>query len=422
MLADKGKSLGYGESVSELLAKDPRTAWAWSEYLETRKPRRVKKEAAQQLLAAIPQGDHVEVFAEGAIFSRDEYNLADEMKRRSGRLAARTLRRWIVVREDAATADVLDGPGQGGIYREMPVSSHDISWWTKLDKGQVNVFVDDKAMVERIRRGAGFDIMRLPAWGDTPEPPLITESRGSVAVDSGTEASSLVTDWGAAERFALVHMKGMGFVGARLTGGVRDKGIDVAHPEAVAQVKMQGVPVGAPQIQQLRGARPGVANHLFYSTSGYTSAARSEAEESGVALFMIDAVGNVTAKGDLARQLVLDSRERQGGPESTVVGYVEGVEQRVRLALTNYGSKESAKYALKAAKEKEVVYRALGYLWTASDKLESAPEIGDVPLQSVVNYYRHTELLAAVYCRELGHDYPGIAILGKKTRSLDDFY
>lgn len=409
--------------MSDLLANDPRTAWAWSEYLETKRPRKVTKDGAKQLLAAIPHGDHVEVFAEGAIFPRDQDERATKMKRRSGRLTARTLRRWIVVSEGGDAADVLDGPAEGMVYREMPISSQEISWYTGLDKGYVNVFVDDSAMVERIRSGAGFDILRLPSWEDTPEAPVVGSLPPSLRAEVPEAVDPLlVTDWAAAEQVALVHVKGLGFAGARLTAGGRDKGVDVTHTEAVAQVKMQGVPVSAPQVQQLRGARPGIENHLFYSTSGYTAAAEAEAAESGVALFVIDAVGRVSPKGSLARQLIQESGDKEFGPEAAVAEYVNGVKERVLGALANYGTKASAKYALKVVGDTKKVYRALGYLWTAQDKLASAPEIGDKPLQSVVNYYRHVELLAAVYCRELGYEYPGKAVLGKKAKSLDDFY
>lgn len=409
--------------MSELLANDPRTAWAWSEYLETKRPLKVSEKGAEQLLAAIPRGDHVEVFAEGAIFPRNQDKQATNMKRRSGRLTARTLRRWIVVAEGHSAAKVLDGPAEGMIYREMPISSREISWYTGLDKGYVNVFVDDSTVVERIRNGAGFDILRLPTWGDTPEAPTLLSPQAFLRAENPqTVDPLLVTDWTAAERIALVHVKGLGFAGARLTAGGRDKGVDVSHAEAVAQVKMQGVPVSAPQVQQLRGARPGTRNHLFYSTSGYTAAAETEAVESGVALFVIDAVGRVSPKGSLARRLIQESGDRQFKPEDAVAEYVEAVKERVLRALANYGTKASAKYALKVAGDTKKVYRALGYLWTAQDKLRAAPEIGDRPLQSIVNYFRHVELLAAVYCRELGYEYPGQAVLGKKAKSLDDFY
>ncbi|WP_141688835.1 restriction endonuclease [Pseudarthrobacter enclensis] len=409
--------------MSDLLANDPRTAWAWSEYLETKRPLKVSEKEAKQLLAAIPHGDHVEVFAEGAIFPRNQDKQATSMKRRSGRLTARTLRRWIVVTEGEKAAKVLDGPAEGTIYREKPISREEVSWYTGLDKGYVNVFVDDSSIVQRIRNGAGFDILRLPNWGDTPEAPTVLSQSPSVrAADSPEGDPLLVTDWSAAERVALVHVIGLGFTGARLTVRGRDKGVDVTHPEAVAQVKMQGVPVSAPQVQQLRGARPTTHNHLFYSTSGYTAAAEAEAADSGVALFVIDAVGRVSPKGSLARGLIHESGDRQFGPEAAVAEYSDDVKERVLRALANYGTKASAKYAIEVADDAQKVLRALGYLWTAQDKLRASPEVGDMPLQSIVNYFRHVELLAAVYCRELGYEYPGQRVLGKKAKSLDDFY
>lgn len=409
--------------MTDLLSKDPRTAWAWHEYLKTKNPLSVSEQTAQQLLAAIPQGDHVEVFVEGALFSSPHDNRATEMKRSAGRLAARTLRRWIAVREDNATADILDGPAKGMMYREMPVSRHEVNWYTSLDDGSVCVFAENAATIEKLRQGVGAEILRLPAWADTPEPPSLTEEDlATVETQSRPKIPSLVTDWSAAEAYALEHMQSLGFVGARLTGGSADKGMDVIDHHAVAQVKMQGVPVGAPQVQQLRGARPDHEHHLFYSTSGYTSAARGEAAESGVALFVMDAYGQVTPQGSHAKALMQGARAAQGRPEAVVATYVDEVRERVSLALGNYGSRASAEFALEQVDEREPVYRVLGYLWTAQEKLESAPYLGEVPLQSIVNYYRHTELLAAVYCRELGYEYPGSSVLGKKLQSLDDFY
>jgi hypothetical protein len=101
---------------------------------------------------------------------------------------------------------------------------------------------------------------------------------------------------------------------------------------------------------------------------------------------------------------------------------MEQVRDRVGLALKNYGSDASARHAVKKEKRESVAIRGLGYLYSARIRLEAGPELGDAPLQSIVNHYRHTELLAAVFCRELGFDYPGRAVLGKKTKSPDDFY
>jgi hypothetical protein len=185
---------------------------------------------------------------------------------------------------------------------------------------------------------------------------------------------------------------------------------------------MQGVPVGAPLVQQLRGARPHLKHHLFYSTSGYTTAAAAEANESAVALFTIGADGQVSPAGGTARLVEREGGNRKPGPGESVAAYVDDVRSRVSTALKNYGSEDSAKRAIKNEPREGAAICALRYLYCARIRLESGPEIGDGPLKSIINYYRHTELLAAVFCRELGYEYPGRVVLGKKVKSMDDFY
>src|SRR5882672_11211471 len=71
----------------------------------------------------------------------------------------------------------------------------------------------------------------------------------------------------------------------RATGAGRDRGIDVESTEAVAQVKAWMVPVGSPEIQQLRGAAYDGRVPLFFSLMEYTRAALQFADQAGVALF-----------------------------------------------------------------------------------------------------------------------------------------
>lgn len=104
---------------------------------------------------------------------------------------------------------------------------------------------------------------------------------------------------------------------------------------------MQANPVGSPLIRQLRGARPHLQNHLFYSTSGYTRAATTEASESGVALFTIDGDATVHPTGALAARLILDGHGRHGGDNALVADYVKSVTERVRKANANYGSMDT---------------------------------------------------------------------------------
>lgn len=378
--------------MSELLVEDPRTAWAWAEHLQTSRPKIVSDELARLLLEAIPNGDHVEVFAEGKILRGKKADLDDSDSGKKGHLVARTMRRWILVREDRESAELLDTPSEGFMTTAAAFESKRHIWCTFYKKAKVKLFVDDyeSEVVDRLRDGAAYEIQSLPSWGEVPEPPKIDSLAEAPARENEPAILKLTSDWRVAEEIALEHMKKLGFGNSRLSGGGKDKGVDVVHPQAVAQVKMQGVPVGAPVVQQLRGARPELEHHLFFSTSGYTAAAEQEAMENGVALFRIDAVGRVTALGSAARGLELQAKKRRAGPEGIVANYVEEVTSRVRKAT------------LVDEPEGETAGRALQYLDSARTKLRTAPQIGESPLATLVDYYHHIDCLAAVFYRELG--------------------
>jgi hypothetical protein len=102
----------------------------------------------------------------------------------------------------------------------------------------------------------------------------------------------------------------LGFEDARLTTSGTDGGIDVASEGAAAQVKHYMQPVGAPEVQQLRGAAHGSENSLFYALSGYTPAAEEYANLAGVALFVYDVYGEVRAENGSARDLLESAPQR----------------------------------------------------------------------------------------------------------------
>lgn len=294
-------AVGYGALMSEVLLKDPRTAWAWHEYKQSRHARQISDELAKKILAAIPAGDHVEVLADGDIWAESSvFDAKDRgLKRSESNFLARTMRRWIMVTERIDSALTVDGPPSGGISIGSAQIDPEPSWITIINDQAIKVFLDarDSPVLKRIEDGAGFEILRLPSLDDVPEAP----------------DSSLASD------------------------------------QTTIQTKR--------------------------------------------------------------------------GPEAAVSVYMGEVVQRVQQACKNYGSKEAIKWiAQENAARKDVARRALGYLLNAEHKLKRAPQIGDVSLNSVLNYYRHMELLAAVCCRELGYPYPGSSPIGKKVMSLDDFY
>ena len=79
----------------------------------------------------------------------------------------------------------------------------------------------------------------------------------------------------------------------------------------MAQVKAQLTPVGRPELQALYGvARSEGRRPLFFSLMSYTAAARTWADEVGMALFRFDHAGTVEAVNPAAETLVTTA----GGP------------------------------------------------------------------------------------------------------------
>jgi hypothetical protein len=113
----------------------------------------------------------------------------------------------------------------------------------------------------------------------------------------------LVADWRDAEELAQWHMRGLGFADARLTSPGADGGVDVEAAEAIGQVKHYAGAVGAPEIQQARGAAHGTAHALFYALAGYTSAALAFAADAAVGLFTYNVYGDIEPANDHAVEL-----------------------------------------------------------------------------------------------------------------------
>ena len=124
----------------------------------------------------------------------------------------------------------------------------------------------------------------------------------------------MIRTWEDAEHLAVSHMRQLGFEDAVATRTSGDGGVDVVAKFAVAQVKhYQTGAIGAPAVQQLRGAAHKVRWPLFYTSLGYTPAAVSFADEAGVALFVYSAQGGVRAFNGHARDLVSDGMRRPEG-------------------------------------------------------------------------------------------------------------
>lgn len=154
----------------ELLASDPRTMWAWADCLEGRLALPVSHEDARQVLAAIPPGDHVEIFgavAIGAGLLWDKDMLPDE-----ARFAARTFDRWILP-NPGRLAEIIPASSTRHYATVRPV---DVARWMAqssfaLSDGRRLRACSDRIRVDRFDEGAGLSILRLPDNPNAPVPP-----------------------------------------------------------------------------------------------------------------------------------------------------------------------------------------------------------------------------------------------------------
>jgi hypothetical protein len=412
--------------VTNPLHDDARSAWAYRRYCAGREPGPIHPAAGAAILASLLPGDHVELIADAVA-----QNVLVPLPRLSRRerpldIAVRTLRAWFLVDRNTGSIAVLPGTPSGPGYTSDPDASWEVTGWTnglKAVDGRhfyFKVFLDSRESPEFdiLVAGAGEHIMRLPESPAVPLPPdpRLLSDRPARPLP---EQPILPTDWRAAERIACRHMREIGFPDASLTGGSRDNGLDIVAADAVAQVKMQATPVGAPVVQQLRGARPDSPDHLFYATAGYTSSARDAADELDVSLFLISGSGAVTAVNQRAKSL--EHTGTLAAMPDEVVSYVEGVRQRVTEAFLATDIDRARTRELHPGQH----LRLWGYLNRAVENVTSA-QIPASPRSAVV-FHQHTELLAAVYFRELAIPYPGGAqdrpLPGMETtETLDDYY
>ncbi|WP_298944564.1 restriction endonuclease [uncultured Microbacterium sp.] len=109
--------------------------------------------------------------------------------------------------------------------------------------------------------------------------------------------------WRMAEELAAAYMREIGFADAATTRASVDGGLDVIASKAAAQVKHQSAPVGAPAVQQLKGAGWRYTHLLFFSSSGFTALAQAAANDGGIALFAFDELNSVSPLNAVAERL-----------------------------------------------------------------------------------------------------------------------
>ncbi|MCP8999140.1 hypothetical protein NFC73_05220 [Pseudarthrobacter sp. RMG13] len=154
----------------ELLARDPRTMWAWADYLDGRLSLPVSHEDARQVLAAIPPGDHVEIF--GAVAIGAGLLGATDTLPHEARFAARTFDRWILPCP-GRLADIIPASSTRHYATARPV---DVARWMAqsnfaLADGRHMGACSDRKRVDRFDEGSGLSILRLPDNPFAPAPP-----------------------------------------------------------------------------------------------------------------------------------------------------------------------------------------------------------------------------------------------------------
>jgi len=108
-----------------------------------------------------------------------------------------------------------------------------------------------------------------------------------------------------AEDVAAEWKRYMGFIDATSTPVGPDCGLDVISTEAVAQVKMEGVPTSRPILQALHGvAQAEDKRGLFFSLNGYTKEAQVWGDSVGMPLFQFDLQGEPRPVNQFARRLL----------------------------------------------------------------------------------------------------------------------
>ncbi len=136
-----------------------------------------------------------------------------------------------------------------------------------------------------------------------------------------------------AEELATEHMRRIGFSDARRAQPGPDKGLDVVASRAAAQVKSHASPVGAPDVQRLRGAAFSVDAAIFYSRSGYTQAGHAAALAAGIALFEFTEQNEVVAANEIAEQLASGSLMSQARKASLASARVYAYNMRANSWL-----------------------------------------------------------------------------------------
>jgi hypothetical protein len=140
------------------------------------------------------------------------------------------------------------------------------------------------------------------------------------------------------EDVAADWLRYWGFEDVRRCAKGPDGGIDVESSKAIAQVKAWMVPVGRPEIQQLRGAAFDGRKPIFFSLMSYTAEAEAFASSAGVALFRFAGYDGQIEPVNAYAQAILGEC-RQTSPDPKRMALVSLVETELKeLVQTQFGA------------------------------------------------------------------------------------
>ena len=122
------------------------------------------------------------------------------------------------------------------------------------------------------------------------------------------EAEFLARDW----------MLYLGAGGSKVSSATRDGGMDVVSAQFVAEVKHHASPVPPSLVRQIFGVAAAERKRaLFFSLSGYSTAAIEFATQTGIALFVYDySRGTLSAKSPSATQALTNGLASLASPQS----------------------------------------------------------------------------------------------------------
>ncbi|WIB65821.1 restriction endonuclease [Curtobacterium sp. MCBD17_040] len=147
-------------------------------------------------------------------------------------------------------------------------------------------------LADELARRTGLPFTRIDATNaDEAQPVPSTVRAGLTRGERPAPQPYGVHDQGA-EALVAAWMRWMGLRGAAPTRFSADGGIDVTHPEWVAQVKniSPNRSVGRPELQKLHGAATANSKRgMFFTSGSYTRHAIDFANDVGIALFRYDA-------------------------------------------------------------------------------------------------------------------------------------